>query len=72
MKPPEGPHRPVKAKGLLPTLHSPYSGHSQDYKVFEGCLALDSLNTEEKEPQKIYMSSTEAIASLLHTKKTFT
>lgn len=54
MKPPEGPHRPVKAKGLLPALHSPYSGHSQDYKVFEGCLALDSLNTGERATKNMY------------------
>lgn len=53
IKPQERPHRPVKDGGIPPcSADTPCFRHSRDCKVFEDCLALDPLNTEEKEPQK--------------------
>lgn len=50
---PGGSHRPVTGRGFLPrSADAPCSRHSQDCEVFEDGLALDPLNTEEKEPQK--------------------
>lgn len=44
---------PVTGRGFLPrSADTPCCRDCQDGKVFEDGLALDPLNTEEKEPQK--------------------